>query len=93
MASSVRVSSAAPDADTPWPRAMADSMEDLGNPAFFAVTMACASRGLTLGSAPYSADMAFDVRTRRSDEIFWGPATHVWMLASDPGIGRIVACI
>ena len=62
IASRVRVSSAAPDDDRPCPRAIADSMDDLGNPAFFAVAIACASRVLTFGLAPYSADITAKIR-------------------------------
>lgn len=52
MASTVTGSSAAPEADTPWPRAMADSMLAFGTPAFFAALIANARRALVLGSGP-----------------------------------------
>ena len=52
MASTTTDSSAAPDAEIPWPLAIALSINDFGTPAFLAVPIAKASRGFIFGSGP-----------------------------------------
>ena len=54
IASIVRFSRAAPFGETPWPLAMAFSIEALGKPIFFAAVTAVARRGFILGSGPCS---------------------------------------
>ena len=52
MASRTRDSNAAPEAERPWPRAIAASMEALGTADFFAVEIARARRGFRSGLGP-----------------------------------------
>ena len=49
----VKLSSIAPVADFPWPRAIEASIVAFGRPCFFAIAMAVASCRLILGSGPY----------------------------------------
>lgn len=54
IASIVNDSRAAPELDIPCPRAIEVSIELFGMEAFFALDIARASRGLNLGSGPYT---------------------------------------
>ena len=67
MASIVMCSRAAPLGETPWPRAMAFSIEILGKPCFFAAAMMEARRGFIRGSGPccFDADLSSSAMAER----------------------------
>ena len=52
ITSKLKLSSAAPLEDRPWPLAMVDSIVDLGNPIFLAAATSPARRALWFGSGP-----------------------------------------